>query len=125
MSSRALATLLFAVALPLQAGAAAPLAPRTQAEIDHLLDYIAHSDCRFYRNGSWHGMEEARSHVSTKLEYLRERGQVDSAEAFIEKAASRSSLSGKPYQVECAGMPALASEDWLKAELDRWRRAKS
>jgi hypothetical protein len=125
MNSRVLAPLAFAVALSFQAHAAAPLAPPAQAEIDHLLDYIAHSDCRFYRNGSWHGMDEARSHVAAKLDYLRERGQVDSTEAFIENAASRSSLSGKPYQVECRGMPALASEDWLKAELDRWRRTKS
>ena len=109
-------TLIFGVA------AAPPIAPRTQVEIDHLLDYIAHSDCRFNRNGSWHGMDEARSHVSGKLDYLRNRGQVDSTEAFIEKAASRSSLSGKAYMVECAGMPALNSEDWLKTELDRWRR---
>ena len=107
-------------AIPL-AGAAQP-AP-AQVEIDHLLDFISQSNCRFNRNGSWHDMAEARSHISMKYGYLRDRGQVPSAEAFIENAASKSSLSGKNYLVECPGQPALASEAWLKSELGRYRKS--
>ena len=123
MNKRILTAVLLA-ALPFAGSAATPLSPRTQVEIDHLLDYIAHSDCRFNRNGSWHGMDEARDHITMKLEQLRKHGAVDSTEFFIEKAASRSSLSGKNYLVQCPGMPESTSEDWLKAELDRWRRLK-
>ena len=99
-----------------------PLAARTQAEIDHLMGYIAQSECRFSRNGSWHDMAKARSHVAMKLEYLRDRGQIDSAEAFIEKAAAQSSLSGERYLVQCPGAEPVPSAGWLKDELARFRK---
>jgi hypothetical protein len=100
-----------------------PVPARTQAEIDHLFEYIAKSGCQFNRNGSWHDMVAARTHVNTKYEWLRERGKIDSAESFIDNAASRSSFSGKDYLVQCPGQPAVASGDWLKAELARYRQA--
>jgi hypothetical protein len=104
--------------------AAAPAEnPASKAEIDHLLDYIAHSGCRFNRNGSWHGMDEARDHITMKYESLRKRGRALDAETFIEEAASKSSLSGKDYLVECPGKPVTASRSWLRAELDRFRVA--
>ena len=103
--------------------AAADPTPRAQAEIDHLMTYIATSDCQFLRNGSWHGMDEARGHVAMKYEYLRDRGQVSSAEDFIEGAASRSSLSGKDYRVRCSGAAEQATGPWLRAELARFRAA--
>jgi hypothetical protein len=108
------------LALPL-AAAAAPIAPRTQAEIDHLFDYISQSNCRFNRNGSWHGMGEARDHVHMKYQSLARRGEIDSAEAFIDRAASRSSLTGKEYRVECPGSAEVSSSAWLKDELARFR----
>ena len=111
-----------ALAFPLAPAAlGAPAA--AQAEIDQLLDYISHSNCRFNRNGSWHGMDEARSHITMKYDYLRDRGKVPTAEAFIEEAASRSSLSGKNYLVECPGQPVTPSGAWLKDELERLRKA--
>jgi hypothetical protein len=105
------------------AAAAPTQSPASQAEIDHLLDFVAHSDCRFNRNGTWHGMDEARDHITMKYDYLRKRGRPMDAETFIEEAASRSSLSGKDYLVECPGKPVTASRSWLKAELDGFRRA--
>jgi hypothetical protein len=117
---RSVATLL--LALPLLA-LAAPT-PRAQGEIDHLIGYIADaSDCRFNRNGSWHDMAEARGHVAMKYEYLRDRDKVATAEDFIDGAASRSSLSGKDYLVQCGASPAVPAGNWLRAELARWRAA--
>jgi hypothetical protein len=116
------------VALPL-AAAAQPVVPpvpaRTQAEIDHLFDYIVKSDCRFNRNGSWHDMVAARAHVNTKYEYLKERGKIDSAESFIDNAASKSSFSGQDYQVQCSGSEPAPSATWLKAELARFRQIQA
>jgi len=116
-----------ALALPLAAAAqpANPLPAQTQAEIDHLFDYIVKSDCKFNRNGSWHDMVAARSHVNTKYEYLMDRGMIDSAEAFIDKAASQSSFSGKDYLVQCPGSEPTPSGGWLKTELNRFRHTKS
>jgi hypothetical protein len=100
----------------------APLAARTQAEIGHLFDYIAGSGCRFERNGGWADTAAARDHVEMKYQYLRSRGMIASAEDFIEKAASRSSLSGQDYRVQCPGSAAVATGGWLRTELDRYRR---
>jgi hypothetical protein len=99
-----------------------PVPSRTQAEIDHLFDYIAKSSCQFNRNGSWHDMGAAKAHVNTKYEYLKERGKIDSAESFIDNAASKSSFSGKNYLVQCPGAEAVPSAAWLKAELARFRQ---
>ena len=121
-----LASLLLALPLAVSAQPVTPpISARTQAEIDHLFNYIAKSDCKFNRNGAWHDMVTARSHVNTKYEYLVERGMIDSTEAFIDKAASQSSFSGKDYLVQCAGSEAIPSANWLKAELNRFRNQKS
>jgi hypothetical protein len=121
-------TLVAALAFALPVAALAqpvvpPVPARTQAEIDHLFDYIAHSNCQFNRNGSWHDMVAAKAHVNTKYEYLKERGKIDSTESFIENAASRSSFSGTDYVVQCPGGQPVASGAWLKAELARYRQA--
>jgi hypothetical protein len=116
----------FALALPAIASAQpvpTPLPARTQAEIDHLFDFISHSDCKFNRNGSWHDMTAARAHVNNKYEWLKERGKIDSTESFIENAATRSSFSGKDYLVQCPGIESVPSASWLKAELARFRQA--
>lgn len=112
-----------ALALPLAASAqpSTPLSQRSRAEIDHLLAYIGASGCQFSRNGSWHDWTTARDHVATKLDYLSDRGMIDSAETFIDKAASRSSLSGSDYLVQCPGAAAVASGSWLRSELARFR----
>ena len=124
MMKSLLAATLLALPLAAMAQPTAPLAGRTQAEIDHLVSYIAASDCRFNRNGSWHDMATARSHVLTKYDWLVGRGMIDSAEAFIDKAASRSSFSGSDYLVQCPGSGPVPTSGWLKAELGRFRTRK-
>ncbi len=118
---RFLAVLLAALPLAAAAQPAPAVPPRAQAEIEHLFGYISASSCRFERNGSWHDMAAARQHVNMKFEYLRDRGEIDSAEAFIDNAASKSSLSGKDYQVQCGASQAIPSRTWLRDELARFR----
>jgi Family of unknown function (DUF5329) len=98
-----------------------PISAPVQVEIDHLFDYIAHSGCKFNRNGSWHDMAMAKSHVNNKFEYLKERGKIDTTESFIDNAASKSSFSGNDYLVQCPGSAIVPSAAWLKAELARYR----
>lgn len=101
--------------------ASAALDARAQAEIAHLLDYVATPGCQFNRNGSWHEGAEARGHLQKKYDYLVKRNLVTTAESFIERAASESSMSGKDYQVRCAGGKPVASAAYLKEELARFR----
>lgn len=106
--------------------AAFPASPRStaQAEVRYLLDYLEHSGCEFYRNGSWHNAADARAHLERKYNYLLRNGQVAKAEDFIERAASTSSMSGKPYRVRCARMAPVPSAQWLSDELRRHRAAR-
>lgn len=90
-------------------------------EISHLLSRLGASGCQFNRNGTWHDATKAVEHINTKYEYLRKRNLVPSTEAFIERAASESSMSGKPYLVKCGSGPETPSADWLRQELRRYR----
>jgi hypothetical protein len=92
-----------------------------QIEVNFLLGYIEGSECEFYRNGIWHDPKAARRHLNDKYLYLKARGLIGSAEDFIEKAATKSSLSGEPYQVRCNGGAAVATREWLLDELVRFR----
>lgn len=96
---------------------------RAQAEIAHLLDYVASPGCQFKRNGSWHKGDEARSHLRKKYDYLLKRNLVTDAESFIERAATQSSMSGRDYLVQCGEGKPVASAAYLKEELSRYRAA--
>lgn len=95
---------------------AAPSAD-TRAEIARLLDRLSASQCQFLRNGSWYEPARARAHLEQKYRYLLERDLVDSAEQFIDRAGSRSSVSGRAYQVRCPGSPPLPASAWLTQQL--------
>jgi hypothetical protein len=97
--------------------AAAALAPVARAEIDALMSKLEASACEFNRNGTWYTAAEAKSHLLRKLKYLEDRGALQSAEEFIELAASNSSLSGRPYLVKCGDDPPLGSGKWLRSQL--------
>lgn len=100
---------------------AAPLAPAARAEIDGLLSRLETSGCEFGRNGSWYPATEAKTHLLRKLKYLEDRGLVESAEHFIERAASTSSTSGRAYLVRCGNGAPVQSGTWLTAELQAMR----
>ena len=83
-------------------------------EIRALIQAVAESECEFNRNGSLHSAKTAAEHL--ELKYSRGKRYADSAEAFIERLASRSSWSGKPYQMICDGQT-QPTGDWLTATL--------
>ena len=94
-------------------------------EIRQLLDSLERSGCVVYRNGSWYSASDARAHLERKYRYLLDKGWVDTTEDFIDRAATASSMSGKPYQVQCEGRKQVSSAEWLTTELQRLRRASA
>jgi hypothetical protein len=92
-----------------------------QIEVDFLLGFVEESGCDFYRNGTWHTPAAARAHLRQKYDFLAARDMIQTTEDFIEKAASKSSLSGDPYQVKCKSGAATNSGPWLRGELERFR----
>lgn len=104
---------------------AAPLPPAARAEVDALLARLQSSNCEFNRNGSWYTGAEAKGHLLKKLDYLESKDLVKTTEQFIERGASGSSMSGKPYLVRCAGKAPVESARWLTAELQQVRAARA
>jgi len=110
--------------LATQAGAAvAGPSAATQREISGLMQALESSGCRFQRNGSWHDPAQARTHLQRKYDYLLKRDMVDSSEQFIERAASRSSISGRAYRVACPGAAEQDAAPWFLAKLRQLRSA--
>ena len=90
-------------------------------EIGYLLGFIDRSGCKFYRNGSWYDSHRAQSHLRDKYNFLAARGLIKSTEDFIEQAATKSSMSGIDYQIQCGTSPAQPSNRWLTTALQDYR----
>ena len=102
---------------------AAVFANDTEAEIEYLITSVGESGCTFIRNGSRHEAEDAASHM--RLKYRRGKRYAPTAELFIERLASKSSMSGKLYTIDCPGNDAVPSGEWLTARLQEYRAQAS
>ena len=91
-------------------------------EIAGLIGALDGSSCRFQRNGSWHDAPEARAHLQRKYDYLLKKDKVDTAEQFIARAASQSSMSGTAYRIACPGQPEQTAAVWFAARLAALRQ---
>ena len=108
--------------LALLVAAEADVPPSQVAEVEHLLDYLAGSDCKMVRNGKSHSGEDGARHVQRKYDHFRE--EIDSTEQFIELSASRSLRTGQPYEVHCPDQPPVPSAEWLLSELQKYRESQ-
>jgi hypothetical protein len=112
-----LAAVLFAVSAGLL-HAAAP--PRAADEIEHLLKYVRQLEgATFIRNGDEHSCQEAESHL--RLKWSRQTSSITSAERFIDLCATKSSLSGKRYQIRFSDGTVRNAADVLAKELRQLR----
>ena len=119
MARRLAVLLAAALAVPAQAQPSAA----ADAEIRALLAQLGASSCRFQRNGRWYDASAAQAHLQRKYDGARRRRMQGDAEAFIAQAASRSSMTGRPYRVSCPGQPETDAGDWFRARLHALRVA--
>jgi len=91
-------------------------------EVEHLLAYVENSRCTFIRNGDQHAAADSVSHIMKKYDYYRD--DIKTTEDFISYSATKSILSGKYYTVTCPGGETQRTQDWLLAELKRYRTEK-
>lgn len=90
-----------------------------EREIDYLIDSVADSNCVFIRNGKEHDASDARDHLQMKRK--RGRKYYKSTEQFIDRIASKSSWSGKPYRIKCPGDESRTAADWFTQLLVLYR----
>jgi hypothetical protein len=100
----------------------ASTAEDTDRAIEYLLDQVAGSDCTFIRNGQNYDAQQARAHLRSKYKYFK--SQIQTPEDFIRLAATKSEITGKPYQVRTRDGQVLTSAAWLTAILGDYRVAQ-
>lgn len=93
-----------------------------QQDVDLLIRQIEKSPCTFIRNGQAYTPHQAAEHMRTKWDYAQDK--VNDIEVFIDKVASKSWFSGKPYMVECSD-ERITSEQWLTSLWQQAQRAPS
>jgi len=106
---------IFALTLFIGPAAGAP-SPVEARKIEHLIAAVEQlRDAKFIRNGTAYDASKAAHHLRLKL---REAGdRVASAEDFIHLCGSRSSVSGKPYEIVFDDGRRITSEAFLRARL--------
>ena len=97
----------------------ASLADTKDDEIDYLLSSVGKSGCTFIRNGKRYSGKDARAHLKSKRR--RNAHLIGSTEEFIEKLASKSSMSGKSYLISCKGEKQQTAGEWFTAVLRKYR----
>ena len=96
---------------------AAP-APLEQAHIDKLIRHVElQKGMVFIRNGSEYTCEQAARFLRGKMESMGK--EVSTARDFIERIATKSSMSGKPYQIRLADGTLMPAGHYLQEELKR------
>ena len=100
------------------------ISPSTQQEIQYLFKALESSDCKFNRNGSWYVASEASAHLQKKYQYLAEQHYITTTESFIDNAATKSSMSGKAYEVKCGDGKTMESKQWFTNTLKSYRTEK-
>ncbi len=122
--TQALATACLLFSLTAGAQTASSGTSTTEREIHALFKALQQSGCEFARNGQWYSASEASAHLQRKYSYLQKRALAPTAEDFIARAASQSSMSGKPYLVRCPGQPEVRSQPWFEGQLAKVRAAQ-
>lgn len=96
-----------------------PLSAISQGERARIEALIRHVETLegavFIRNGSEHTCKEAAAHMRRKWEALGER--VQTAEQFIEHAATKSSITGTPYKIRWKDGREVQSGPYLRERL--------
>ncbi|RUT66773.1 hypothetical protein CKG00_10545 [Morganella morganii] len=103
------------------------LSPQEETRVENLLTAVGKQEqLIFIRNSSEHNAADAESHLRLKLSKTKKR--LDTAKQFVDKVASGSSISGKPYQVKLPGSDPVDAKIYLTellAETDKATAAKT
>lgn len=94
------------------------LPPTEKQKIEALINHVkALKDAKFVRNGSTYTADNAARFLKGKWD--ANAADVKSAKDFIEKVASFSGTSGRPYLIRFNDGKEIKSNEFLAAELKR------
>ena len=88
-------------------------------KIDFLISSVENlKGAKFIRNGTEHNVKEAAEHLRMKLQ--NDVGQVQTADDFIRRCASKSYISGKPYLIRTSDGKTIKSEQYFREKLKEY-----
>jgi hypothetical protein len=91
---------------------------KEQTRIQRLIAFVENQKgMKFIRNGTEYSCADAAKFLRGKMDSMG--GEVTSAHEFIERIASKSSMSGQPYQVKFADGKTMLAAQFLSEELKR------
>ncbi len=97
------------------------VAPAEQARNDyHIASNQGMREARFIRNGTSYDAAAAAQHLRRKLKLGG--AHIRTAEDFIRECATRSSVSGEPYQIRLADGHTVLSAEFLQEKLAEFDR---
>jgi len=113
-----------ALAAVLMMGGVAGDGPRTEGQkIEALIRHVeALENAKFIRNGMEYDARAAGQFLRGK--WKAQEANVKTAQDFIEKVASLSSTTGKPYLIKLPGGREVKSSEYLAAELKKLETAE-
>jgi hypothetical protein len=95
--------------------------PAERTLVDRLIEAVGkRADATFIRNGSSYSAEDAATFLRKKFE--AQGGDLKSAEEFIDRIATKSSMSGEGYRVKLSDGREMPSAQFLRDELRRLKR---
>ena len=89
-------------------------------EIDFLISYLQNSNCQMIRNGKSYSGKDGARHVRRKYDHFSDK--ISSTEEFIDYSATKSTISGRLYEVQCPGEEPVPSSAWLLEGLAAYRK---
>ena len=99
-------------------GAMAAASPHEQSRIDRLIRFVeTQKDMKFVRNGTEYSCADAAKFLRGKLDSMGR--DVSTAREFIERIGTKSSMTGRPYQVKFADGRMMPAAQFLSDELKR------
>ncbi|MFK8138756.1 MAG: DUF5329 family protein [Bdellovibrionales bacterium] len=95
-------------------------------KIDFLLLELSRVEGKFERNGDFYSSEDARNHLKMKLQnavnsWFSPPKSKWTAKMFIEKLASKSSISGKAYKIHFKTGKVEEARRWLLKRLEKYK----
>jgi hypothetical protein len=86
-------------------------------KIEKLILIIKNSNVKFIRNGSEYSPKEAAEHL--RMKRRKAGSKIKTAEDFIDHIASKSYMSGEPYQMKFSNGSDIDKRDILYHKLKR------
>lgn len=100
---------------------------KEEKKIEFLIAEVSKVDGVFIRNSVEHTPEEASAHLKMKYQsalnsWFTPKKEKWTAKLFIDKVASKSSISSKDYQIKFKDNKVIKAKEWFNKKLEEFQK---